>query len=129
MSQNYATLRHENPNPGPGRRFGPGNPGRPKGSRNKLGEHFFKTLHDDFLQHGEEVIERVRKDDPSTYLKVVSGLMPKELEVKRPVEEMSDDELAHLLDVARSLVGSELGVAGRDGEASIAEPARNLLPL
>src|SRR5262245_36762420 len=39
--------------------FKPGNPGRPKGSRNKLGEAFIQALAEDFERHGAEVIERV----------------------------------------------------------------------
>jgi hypothetical protein len=35
----------------------PGNPGRPKGSRNKLGEAFIQALAEDFERHGAEAIE------------------------------------------------------------------------
>jgi hypothetical protein len=44
--------------------FKPGNPGRPKGSRNKFGEAFIQALADDFERHGTEVIERVRIEKP-----------------------------------------------------------------
>ena len=43
-----------------GTRIQPGNPGRPKGSRNKLGEDFIQALAVDFDRHGTETIERVR---------------------------------------------------------------------
>jgi hypothetical protein len=39
-----------------GKRFEPGNPGRPKGSRNKLGEAFVEALHDDFETDGVAAI-------------------------------------------------------------------------
>ena len=32
-------------------RFQPGNPGRPKGSRNKFGEDFIAALAEDFAKH------------------------------------------------------------------------------
>jgi hypothetical protein len=35
--------------------------GRPKGSRNKLGEAFVNDLYNDYLQHGPEVIAAVRE--------------------------------------------------------------------
>lgn len=62
-----------------GRPFEPGNPGRPKGARNKLGQAFVGALLKDFEQHGVAVIEQVRIDDPSTYVRTIAGLMPKEL--------------------------------------------------
>src|SRR6185295_5269724 len=46
--------------------------GRPKGSRNKLGEEFVAALHDSFLVHGKETIEKVREDKPDVYLKVIA---------------------------------------------------------
>lgn len=82
-------------------RFVPGNSGfggRPKGSRNRLGEAFVSDLERDWLQGGPETIERVRRDDPSTYLRVVAGILPKELNVTVSVlDTMSDDDLLTLL--------------------------------
>lgn len=55
-----------------------GNPaGRPKGSRNKLGEDFLSAFSKDFALHGAGVIERVRSDRPHDYLRVVVSILPK----------------------------------------------------
>ncbi len=64
-----------------------GNPkGRPKGSRTKLSENLMKDLVDDWKKHGKDVIQALRETQPSTYLKIVAGLVPKDdkatLEVK-----------------------------------------------
>ncbi|MEN3229192.1 DUF5681 domain-containing protein [Methylorubrum rhodesianum] len=93
-----------------------GNPaGRPKGSRNKLGEAFLTALSTDFDEHGVSAIERCRKADPVAYVKVVASLLPKELKIERSaVEEMSDDELARLIDVVRA----EVSVPGEAGEGA-----------
>lgn len=57
-----------------------GNPaGRPKGSRNKLGEEFIRALYEDFTAHGIDVIRTVREEKPDVYLKVVASLMPVEI--------------------------------------------------
>ena len=65
--------------------------GRPKGSRNKLGEQFLEALAEDFAEHGHEAIVACREAKPTEYLKVVAGLLPKELLVRKdPVAEMSD---------------------------------------
>ena len=75
--------------------FKPGNPGRVKGSRNKLGEAFVEALQNDFAEHGVSVIERVRADEPTQYLKVIASVIPKE--VHHTVEDydaLSDEQLA-----------------------------------
>ena len=33
----------------------------------------------DFAEHGNAAIESVRKDDPPAYLRLVAGLVPKEI--------------------------------------------------
>jgi hypothetical protein len=59
-----------------------GNPaGRPKGSRNKLSEDFLSALCADFEEHGAASIVTMRENDPSSYVKVVAGLLPKDMNV------------------------------------------------
>lgn len=73
-----------------------GNPaGRPKSARNKLSEAFIEALTADFAQHGIATIERVRAEKPEQYLKVVAGLLPKDLNVRvtDDLEAMTDDEV------------------------------------
>ena len=96
---------------GTGRPFKPGqsgNPaGRPKGSRNKLGEEFISALCADFCEHGADVIETVRKDRPDQYLKVVASILPKQLEIKDGTFDGIDDtELAALITAIRQALGS-----------------------
>jgi len=75
----------------PPHRFQPvqsGNPaGRPKGSRNRLGETFIAALADDFEVHGPQAIAECRKKAPHKYLSVIAQLMPKEalLEIKNDI--------------------------------------------
>lgn len=54
--------------------------GRPKGSRNKLGERFLEDLHTKWKKHGRDVLERVIKDDPAAFLRTVAMVLPKELD-------------------------------------------------
>jgi hypothetical protein len=65
-------------------RFLPGNnggPGRQPGSRRDLEQTFVDAVVRNFALHGEETIERVRQEDPSTYLRVAAGLLPREMNV------------------------------------------------
>ncbi len=96
-----------------------GNPnGRPKGSRNKLGEDFIRALHDDFEKHGPETIARVREDKPDAYMKVVASLLPKEIKVTASAEELTDEQLnARIRQLAAALNLEINGVGGTDGTA------------
>ena len=88
--------------------FQPGNPGRPKGTRVKLGETVFQALCEDFQEHGIAALVKVREEDPSTYINVVAKLMPKEFKVEHQIGELSDGDLATLI----AAVGAALATAG-----------------
>lgn len=60
-------------------RFQPGNPGRPKGARSKLGEAFIKAMLEDFQKNGIVAVETVRETKPDQYLKVIASILPKEI--------------------------------------------------
>lgn len=82
--------------------------GRPKGSRNKLGEDFLTALQADFSAHGVKAIETVREERPHEYLKVIAGILPKELNVNTSrVEELSDDELADGIAALQSILAAQ----------------------
>jgi len=78
--------------------FQPGNGGRPKGSRNKLGEAFVSALQKDFEEHGETVIQTVRADKPDQYLKVIASILPKQFELPESgLAKFTDDQLDQLV--------------------------------
>lgn len=83
-------------------RWGPNNTanllGRPKGSRNKLGEAFLAAMHADFQAHGQAVIVEVRETNPSQYLKVIASILPKQFELDASaLGQFSDEHLAQLV--------------------------------
>ena len=63
--------------------FKPGHgKGRPKGARNKLSKAVLKEVLKKFNDMGSDVIDRVIEKDPSAFLRVVTSLVPKDLDVK-----------------------------------------------
>lgn len=82
------------PQPPVEHQFKPGNPGRPKGSRNKLGEQFIEDLYADWQSHGVSTLERVRNEKPDQYLKVVASILPKDLNVNiNQMDDLTDEQL------------------------------------
>ena len=75
----------------PGNRLG----GRPLGSRNRLTEIALQALGEHFAVHGAAAIDRVYREEPATYLKIVASLLPRQLHVERssPLADLSDAEL------------------------------------
>jgi hypothetical protein len=80
--------------------FKPGNPGRPKGSRNKLGEAFIADLFATWQKRGLSAIERVIDEKPEAYLKVIASLLPKNVNLKHDhLDDLTDDQLIRKLAV------------------------------
>lgn len=103
-----------------------GNPGgRPMGIRNSLTADFLKALGADFNKHGEKVIARARNADPLGYVKVIAGLLPKQMEKVQPLEELSDAELAAGIALLRSRLSIAQTGTGSD-TASNASPVDRL---
>jgi hypothetical protein len=83
-----------------------GNPaGRPKGSRNKLGEKFLEDLHSIWKTEGTEILKDARKEKPMEFAKMVAGLLPSELLVrKEPLSDMTEAEIDERLDALEQFI-------------------------
>jgi len=78
-----------------------GNPkGRPKGSRNKLSEEFFRDLCDAWQAFGKPALETMAMLYPAEFVRLVASLLPKEPEATitpGAMERMSDAQLDALI--------------------------------
>ena len=89
------------------------------GARSKLGEKFLADLYEHWQQHGAEVIERVCRDDPGTYLKIIASVIPKEVTLNVEFR----DQLAAFLDSMQDITPAPITAfarhrhAGPDGVA------------
>jgi hypothetical protein len=74
--------------------FQKGHVGGRRGAKNRLSHAFLTALAEDFELHGIEALRIARVDRPIEYIKVVAGLMPKELEIMDSrLHDLSDEEL------------------------------------
>ena len=92
--------------------------GRPKGSRNKLGEDFLRDMLDVWATQGKDCIERTAKEHPEKLVGIVANLLPKEFKVTDELSDLTDEQLAALhgaLDVlARNAPVAAEAVVGRE---------------
>ena len=72
-----------------------GNPkGRPKGSRNRLGEQFLGDLLTLWEDEGKAALLEARTQKPMEFVKIVASVLPKEILVQTsPIDDMTDEEL------------------------------------
>lgn len=103
-------------------RFKPGQSGNPagrqKGSRNKLADDFVKDLANDWEKNGVEAIQAMRAVDPSGYVKVVAGLLPKQVEINETLDVIGDAELIDVVAALRAAIATEQTRSGNREKGS-----------
>jgi hypothetical protein len=93
--------------------------GRAKGAKNRLSHAFLTALAEDFEQHGIEALKIARIEKPVEYIRIVAGLMPKELEiVDNRLAELSDEELEMFIARLRAQLQGNLLEDLGDGEGT-----------
>ena len=95
--------------------FQKGNSGRPKGSRNALGEVFYRRLKEQFEKHGVNALEKLAQDDPKGFLDICVRSLPKDVNVVIEDRRIEDMSLAELTAEARRVLA---GTASGDGDAT-----------
>lgn len=85
-----------------------GNPGgKPVGAKNRLQSDFLREMADDFAAYGREAIVSMRTEKPAEYIRAIASLMPKELEITRPLDDVSDDELSAAITAVRAVIAAQ----------------------
>ena len=90
--------------------------GRPKGSRNKLTTEFFDDFYAAWQKHGAQCLKDVAEKSPRDFVRAAAMLMPKEFEIKTPLDDMTDANLADLITAVQSLIAGGTTVAPTGGE-------------
>ena len=64
-----------------------------KGARSKLTTEFFDDFYAAWQEHGAEALKKVAESSPRDFVRAAAMLMPKEFEIKTPLDDMNDAEL------------------------------------
>lgn len=98
-----------------------GNPaGRPKGSKDKFNEMFWRDIVGAWHVHGAQAIDTMIADRPADFVKVAAMLIPKETEVtmrRVSAAELSDDELA-------AIIRADQGASGNGVDRAPVDPSK-----
>jgi hypothetical protein len=85
-----------------------GNPaGRPRGSRGKLSEDFLADLHAAWSAHGATALERCALEEPGTFVKVIAGLLPRNVDINLTAAVVDVASFTEKFRHAVSLLGNE----------------------
>jgi len=80
--------------------FKQGVSGNPHGNRHRtrhlLNQEFMQALLLHFRQHGKKAIEKVAREQPAVYVKILALLVPREMQIEQTnrIKQMTDEEIA-----------------------------------
>jgi hypothetical protein len=107
--------------------FRPGTSGNPAGnrhhSRHLLNQEFIQALLLHFREHGKKAIEKVAREQPASYLKILALLVPRQhkLEHSNSLKNWTDEEIEAGIDLVKQMLESRAAASGAVIEGT-AEP-------
>lgn len=62
-----------------------------------------------FREHGKKAIEKVAREQPASYLKILALLVPREhkVEHRNPVKDMTDEELETAIEFIQKMLAAQ----------------------
>src|SRR5215831_11314872 len=108
--------------------FKQGVSGNPHGNRHRtrhlLNQEFMQALLLHFRQHGKKAIEKVAREQPASYLKILGLLVPREDKVahSNPIKDMTDEQIERSIEyIKEQLAQREAGANAKviEGEAEV----------
>ena len=102
-----------------------GNPlGNSHRTRHLLNQEFMQALLLNFRHEGKKAIEKVAREQPASYLKILSLLVPREHKVEHSnvIKSLSDEELEAMIEYLKTSLEAQAGGSIRVIEGTI-EPA------
>ena len=85
-----------------------------------------------FRQHGKKAIEKVARNQPAVYVKILALLVPREMQIEQTnrIKQMTDEEIEDAIAAIKAWMAAQAGEAAKviEGEAevvpSLPAPAR-----
>ena len=117
--------------------FKQGVSGNPHGNRHRtrhlLNQEFMQALLLNFRHEGKKAIEKVARDQPAAYLKILALLVPREMKVEHSggVKAMTDEQLEAGIEAIQAMLEQRADIPTKviEGTAeTIALPAPDVVP-
>jgi hypothetical protein len=95
--------------------FRQGVSGNPHGNRHRtrhlLNQEFIQALLLHFRQHGKKAIEKVAREQPASYLKILALLVPREHKVEHSnlLKELTDEQLEAMVEYLKTSLEAQAG--------------------
>jgi hypothetical protein len=95
--------------------FQQGVSGNPHGNRHRtrhlLNQEFMQALLLHFRQHGKKAIEKVAREQPASYLKILALLVPREHKVEHSnaLKNLSDEQLEAMIEYIEASLAAQAG--------------------
>ena len=93
-------------------------------TRHLLNQEFMEALLLNFRHEGKKAIEKVAREQPGVYLKILALLVPREAKIEHSggVKAMSDEEIEQAIELIQTMLAARAGEAAKVIEGT-AEPA------
>ena len=117
--------------------FKQGVSGNPQGNRHRtrhlLNQEFMQALLLNFRHQGKKAIEKVARNQPAAYLKILALLVPREMRVEHSqgVKAMTDEQLEAAIEAIQAMLEQRAGDSAKVIEGTsetVALPAPNTVP-
>jgi hypothetical protein len=109
--------------------FKQGVSGNPHGNRHRtrhlLNQEFMQALLLNFRHQGKKAIEKVARNQPGVYLKILALLVPREMKVEHSrdvIKAMTDEQIEQAIEAIQNMLAAQAGAAAKVIEGT-AEPA------
>ena len=108
--------------------FKQGVSGNPHGNRHRtrhlLNQEFMQALLLNFRHEGKRAIEKVARNQPAVYIKILALLVPREMQVEHTnrIKQMTDEELEAAVEMLQGMIHAKLAGANAKVVEGVAEP-------
>jgi hypothetical protein len=109
--------------------FQQGVSGNPHGNRHRtrhlLNQEFMQALLLNFRHEGKRAIEKVARNQPGVYLKILALLVPREMQIEHTnlIKQMTDEEIEQAIEAIQTMLAARAGEAAKVIEGTAAPAA------